>query len=98
MENNRTAVTMPMFWRIRMATSSSMGGSGSVRRRGVDVQRARDDVGLGEFVTPKLAHNAPVIHDRHPVAAANELVIVGRIEQDGGALIGELAHQPVKLL
>ncbi len=46
----------------------------------------------------ELAHDAAVIHDGDTVAAADQLVIVGRIEQDRRALVGELAQQPVELL
>ena len=46
----------------------------------------------------ELAHDAAVIHDGDAVAAADELVVVGRIEQDRGALVGKLAHQPIELL
>src|SRR6266851_9960462 len=94
------AMTKPIFWRSLMARSSSMGGPGCGMGRccGIDVEGTRDDVGLGELSAFELAHDAPVIHDGHPVAAADQLVIIGRVEQDGGTLVGELAHQPVELL
>src|SRR6516164_10915637 len=98
MQNSTTAVTRPMFWRTLMARSSSMGGPGSDRRRGVDVQRTRDDIRLVQRLALELAHDASVIHDGHAVAAADQLVIVGRIEQDRGALVGELPHQTIQLL
>ena len=68
------------------------------RMSGVDVERTRHDVGLVQIRAGKFAHDAPVIHDRDAVAAADEFVVVGRIEQDRRALIGELAHEPVELL
>ncbi len=46
----------------------------------------------------KLASDGAVVEDQNPVAAADQLVIVRRIEQDRGASIGEAAQQPVKLL
>src|SRR6185437_6028932 len=94
------AVTRPIFWRTLMARSSSMAGPGCGMSRscGIDVEGARDDVGLGEFGAFELAHDASVIHDRHAVAAADQLVVIGRVEQDGGALVGELAHQAVEFL
>jgi hypothetical protein len=52
---------------------------------GVDIQGACDNVGLGEVVALELAHDAAVIHDDDAVAAADQLVIVGRVEQDCGA-------------
>src|SRR3984893_1961332 len=93
-------VTKPIFWRSLMARSSSMGGPGCDigRRGGNNVEGTRDDVGLGELGAFELAHDAPVIHDGHPVAAADQLVIIGRVEQDSSALVGKLAHQPVELL
>src|SRR5437868_14802191 len=93
-------VTKPIFWRSLMARSSSMGALGSriSRRCGIDVEGARDNVGLGELVAFQLAHDAPAIHDGDPVAAADQLVISVRLEQDGGALVGERAPQPGHLL
>src|SRR5579883_1483970 len=94
------AVTSPMFWRTRIARSSSMACSGCAagRRCGVDIERACDDVRLGELLALEFTHDAAVIHDGNPVAAADQLVIISRIEQDGGALVGEFAHQPIELL
>ena len=50
-------------------------------------------LGAGE-----LALDRAVIEDQHPVAAADQLVIVGRIEQDRRAGVGEPAQQLVELL
>src|SRR5581483_11119286 len=94
MANSRTAVRRPTFWRALMARTSSMHGPGGT----IDVERARDDVGLVELGAFELAHDAPVLHDGHAIAAADQFVIVGRIERDGGALGGQLAHQAVQLL
>src|SRR6478735_1304569 len=100
MQNSRMAVAKPIFWRSRMATSSSMGGPacGLGRCCGIDVESTRDDIGLGEFGALELANDAPVIHDGDSIAAADKFVIIGRVEQDRGALIGKLAHQPVEFL
>src|SRR5579859_5360009 len=89
---------MPMFWRSLIVMSSSMAGSGAGRRCGIDVQRTRNDIGLGELLAFELAHDATVIHDGDPIAAADQLVIIGRVEQDSGTLVGEFAHQPIELL
>ena len=43
-------------------------------------------------------HDAAVIEDQHAVAAADQLVIVGAVEQDRGTGVGELAQQAVELL
>ena len=39
-----------------------------------------------------------VVHDGHTIAEADKLIIIGRIEQDSGALIGEAAHELIQLL
>src|SRR5215467_15696803 len=94
MQNSRTAVTNPTFWRALTAMSSSMGGSACR----IDVEGTGDDVGLVEVGAFEFAHDAAVIHDGDPIAAADQLVIVGRVEEDGGALVGKVAHQPIELL
>src|SRR5580693_1936759 len=53
------AVTKPIFWRSRMTRLLSIDstGRGRGRRRGIDVESARDDVGLGEPGAFELAHD-----------------------------------------
>ena len=46
----------------------------------------------------KFALDGAVIKHEHAVAAADQLVIVGRVEQDRRAVVGELAQQLIELL
>ena len=59
----------------------------------IDVESAGDDVRFRQCVTLKLANDAAVIHDGYAVAAADELIIVGRIEDDGSTLVGKPVAQ-----
>ena len=63
-----------------------------------DVERAGDQRALGDLGADQLALDRAVIEHQHAVAAADQLVIVGRIEQDRRARVGELAQQLVDLL
>ena len=53
---------------------------------------------LGDVVAFEHAHDAAVIEDQHAIAAADQLVIVGAVEQDRRPGVGQLAHQRVELL
>ena len=64
----------------------------------VDVERARDQRALGDLRADELAPDRAVIEHEHAVAAADQLVVVGRIEEDRRARIGELAQELVHLL
>src|SRR6185503_3746883 len=101
--NSTSAVRKAKFCRILMTRSLGMSGSarlsGAVRAGAAfDVERAGDDVGLVELDTGEFAHDAAVIHDGDAVAAADQFVVVGGIEQDRCAIVGELTHEAVKLL
>ena len=62
------------------------------------VERAGDDVALGDLAAAQFAQDAPVIEDGDAIAAADQLVIVGGVEQDGRAGVGKAAQQLVDLL
>src|SRR5271156_4481943 len=103
MQKSVTGVRSAKFCRTRIARSLGMGRLAPGVRSGgwdssIDVQRTRDDVGLVKLIAGELAHDAAVVHDRHAVAAADELVVVGRVEEDRSALVGELAHETVEFL
>src|SRR5580658_1595642 len=97
-QNSASAVTKGMFCRSLMARLLGMGRLARLGRAGarLDVERTGDDVGFVEVVAREFAQDAAVIHDGDAVAAADQLVIVGRIEQHRRALIGELANEPVE--
>ena len=58
----------------------------------------RDQRALGDLGADQLALDRAVVHHEHAVAAADQLVIVGRIEEDRRAVVGELAQQLIHLL
>src|SRR5207247_5832395 len=64
----------------------------------VDVERAGDQRMLGDLDADELALDRAVVEHQHAVAAADQLVIVGRIEQDRGAGVRQLAHQLIEFL
>src|SRR5574337_1456551 len=101
MIKSATAVRNAKFCRTRMARSDIGPLASSLfapRRHVADVERACDDIRLVEIVALKLAHDAPVVHDGDAVTAPDELVIVGRIEEDRGAMVRKLAHEAIELL
>ena len=72
----------------------------AVTRRllGLDIERAGDQRVLGDAVAFEFANDAAVIKHQHAVAAADQFVIVGRIEQDRRAGIGQPPQQLIDLL
>ena len=64
----------------------------------LDIQRAGDQGMNGNRLTLQFAHDGAVVEHQHPVAAADQFVIVGRIEQDRRARIRQPAQQLVELL
>ena len=63
-----------------------------------DVERAGDQRALGDLGADELAHDRAVVQHEHAVAAADQLVIVGGVEEDRRAGVGEAAQQLVDLL
>src|SRR4051794_37686186 len=63
-----------------------------------DVQRAADQRVLGDLGADQLALDRAVVHHQHAIAAADQLVVVGGVEEDRRALLGEAAQQLVDLL
>src|SRR5687768_1825629 len=64
---------------------------------GTKVQRAGDQRPFGDLGTHQLALDRAVVHHEHAVAATDQLVVVGRVEQDGRALPGQVMQQLVDL-
>ena len=62
------------------------------------VQRARDEIVLGDCGAFKNPDHRAVIKHQYPVATADQLVVVGRVKQDRGALVGQPANTLVELL
>ena len=76
-------------------------GRGSRRALGRlvgDVEGAADQRALGDLVADQHALDRAVVEHEHAVAAADQLVVVGGIEDDRRAGIGELAQQLIDLL
>src|SRR5262245_27144038 len=65
---------------------------------GGDVEGARDERALGNLRSGENPLDRAVIENDHPVAAADELVIIGRIEDDGGTCGGEPAQELIHFL
>jgi hypothetical protein len=69
-----------------------------LRITGSDVEGGTHQLALVDLVSLENADDTAVIHDEHTVAAADQLVIIGRIEDDGRTRVGKLAQQGVDLL
>ncbi len=80
------------------SAASAMDRLGLAVRGGVDVEGARDDVALVDLGAREFAHDPAAVHHGDPVAAADQLLVVGAVEQDAGAGVGELAQEAVDLL
>ncbi len=63
-----------------------------------DIQRAGDQRMFGEPGARKFGLDGAVVEHQHPVAAADQFVVVGRVEEDRRAVRGELAQELVDLL
>src|SRR6478735_5477560 len=95
--NSATAPISPEWWRrckSRSATNrerrgraaaSAMDRLGLAGRGGADVEGARDDVPLVDLGAGEFAHDAAAVHHGDTVAAADQLLVVGRVEQDASA-------------
>ena len=57
-----------------------------------------DDVVLGDRVALELADDHAGVEDQHAIAAADQLGVVGGVQEDRGPLVGEPAQQLVELL
>ena len=53
---------------------------------------------LGDFVADELAPDRAAVHHQDAVAAADELIVVGRVEEDGRSCAGKLVQKRVDLL
>ena len=62
------------------------------------IERYRNNIPLGQFVPGELTDDPPLVEDHDPVAAADELGVVGAIEDDPLARIRQLAQQRIDLL
>src|SRR5260221_5555718 len=63
-----------------------------------EIERAGDDVVLGDIGAAQLAQDTSLIKNGNTVAAADQLVVIRAVKQDGGALVGKFAQQLIDLL
>ena len=50
----------------------------------MDIERTSNKRPLGNLSTHQLALHLAIIENKHPVATANQFIIVGGIKEDGG--------------
>ena len=91
MRKSPRTVRAPGAWRLRATRRPSLAAI-NAPRAALEHRRLEDAL-LGDGVAIENRRDLAVPHHRDAVGDVDELGQVARIEQDGVALAGELAHQ-----
>ena len=70
----------------------------ALRRSRGQIERARDEIALSNCGTFERSDDRAVIENQDSIATADQLIVIRRIEQDGGTFVGQPTQALVEFL